>query len=73
MLKATKRPDFLPLAENDQLFAGLVPHKDAPLDALIKTRMLGEHLARRLLLQGAAGVMATAQAIIHGKANTIST
>lgn len=73
MLKATKIPDSLPLAENDQLFAGLVPHKDAPLDALIKTRMLGEHLARTLLQQGAASVMATAQAIIHGKANTIST
>lgn len=53
--------------EEDNLFCGLVLHKDAAACGMEQARKLGVDLANRLISKGALDVMAKAQAIIHGQ------
>lgn len=53
--------------DEDKLFCGLVPHKDAAVCGMEQARKVGIDLANRLISKGALDVMAKAQAIIHGQ------
>ncbi|XP_066145575.1 porphobilinogen deaminase isoform X1 [Euwallacea fornicatus] len=55
------------IIEDDCLFVGLVPHRDATFDNLMKSKLLGENLALKLKEKGALQIMAAAQAAVHGK------
>ncbi|XP_060517252.1 porphobilinogen deaminase [Cylas formicarius] len=59
------------IQENENLFAGLVQHKDITKHNLEKARKLGERIARNLMEKGASDVMTKAQAIVHSQQNEI--
>ncbi|KAJ8929241.1 hypothetical protein NQ314_018120 [Rhamnusium bicolor] len=49
----------------NNLFCGLITHKDANDDGMESARKLGERLAHNLISKGALEVMTKAQSIIH--------
>lgn len=51
---------------DDNLFCGLIPHRDASGCGMEQARKLGVDLAKNLISKGALDVMEKAQAIIHG-------
>lgn len=53
--------------KDDNLFCGLVAHKDASICGMEEARKLGVDLAQSLISNGALDVMAKAQAVIHSQ------
>ncbi|CAG9860281.1 unnamed protein product [Phyllotreta striolata] len=55
--------------DDDNLFCGLVLHKQATLEGMTAAKELGVKLAKKLIANGALDIMKKAQAIVHGKSN----
>lgn len=60
------------LQESDNLFCGLVSHKDASLETFRSALLLGKSLAQKLTKKGAVEIMTKAQAVIHSSIPTSS-
>lgn len=56
---------------NENLFVGLVGHKDASPSSLRKAVELGEKLAKKLIEKGALVVMAEAQSTVHSQISQV--
>ncbi|CAH0557805.1 unnamed protein product [Brassicogethes aeneus] len=56
-----------PIKESENLYCGLVLHKEAPLEVFLKSLNLGKDLALKLAKKGALEIMTKAQAVIHSE------
>lgn len=54
-------------SEQENLFCGLVLHKDATFEGMTEAKKLGERLAHNLISKGALEIMTKAQAVIHSQ------
>ncbi|KAJ8954543.1 hypothetical protein NQ318_000777 [Aromia moschata] len=50
-------------SDDDKLFCGIVPHKDASVEGMKNARKLGERLAFNMISKGALNIMSKAQSI----------